>query len=160
MLEALISHFPFTEPGAIGSIDYSKKDREKLAKTSRNFSCSVCGSILEVAKTHMDFKEVENKPEETKEKNEQPKPQTEEKKIKKVELTSSNSTETTKILENYQRSVVLRKSSSVSDVPVQQIVTCRKPSMVSQHTIPQRMKSLIDDGEEGAENQVIYESSF
>lgn len=43
-LIAIISFFPTKGDGAVGSIDSSQEAREKLAKASKNWACSICGS--------------------------------------------------------------------------------------------------------------------
>lgn len=50
MLQAIISYMPVIEtiPG-IGSITYSKEERERLAKESINFICPNCGPVLKFA---------------------------------------------------------------------------------------------------------------
>lgn len=45
MLEAIISFMPSEGAGAIGALDWSKVERQKLAKESVNCSCTVCGPI-------------------------------------------------------------------------------------------------------------------
>ena len=44
ILEALISFLPTPADGAIGSLDWSKEERRRLAKKSIEFSCPICGN--------------------------------------------------------------------------------------------------------------------
>lgn len=39
---AVISHFPATDKGSIGYLDYSVEERKKLAEKSRSFVCDCC----------------------------------------------------------------------------------------------------------------------
>lgn len=43
ILEALISFLPTPADGAIGALDYSPKERQRLAKLSLNYKCPTCG---------------------------------------------------------------------------------------------------------------------
>ncbi|KAJ1922186.1 hypothetical protein H4219_000048 [Mycoemilia scoparia] len=43
VLVALISFFPTKGEGAIGDLEYTKQERERLAKLSRSWSCQSCG---------------------------------------------------------------------------------------------------------------------
>lgn len=44
-LIALIAFMPTASIGAIGSINYSKEERQALAKRSKNWECDLCGKI-------------------------------------------------------------------------------------------------------------------
>jgi ubiquitin-conjugating enzyme E2 J1 len=48
MLEAIISFLPSEGVGAIGALDWTKEERQKLAKESRACVCSLCGKISEL----------------------------------------------------------------------------------------------------------------
>lgn len=48
-LVALISFFPTEGNGAIAALDYTKLEREKIAKSSRSWSCRDCGSTNSTA---------------------------------------------------------------------------------------------------------------
>ena len=51
MLEAIISHMPVVEANSsIGSINYSRDERIRLARESANFVCDVCGPIVNLQK--------------------------------------------------------------------------------------------------------------
>ena len=43
-LIAIISFFPTPGEGAVGALDYSEEERAYLAKESRKYTCSICGS--------------------------------------------------------------------------------------------------------------------
>lgn len=45
MLEAIISFLPSEGAGAIGALDWSEKERKRLAIESQAYCCPVCGSI-------------------------------------------------------------------------------------------------------------------
>ncbi|KAF5296201.1 hypothetical protein FQA39_LY12655 [Lamprigera yunnana] len=45
-LLALIAFMPTSAAGTIGSLDYTKEERQSLAKKSTNWECDVCGKIL------------------------------------------------------------------------------------------------------------------
>lgn len=36
---------PTPAAGTIGSLDYTKEERQSLAKRSRNWECSICGKV-------------------------------------------------------------------------------------------------------------------
>lgn len=36
---------PTPPAGTIGSLDYTKEERQSLAKKSRNWECSICGKV-------------------------------------------------------------------------------------------------------------------
>lgn len=46
ILEALISFLPTPGDGAIGALDYSSKERKRLAKESISYCCKQCGPII------------------------------------------------------------------------------------------------------------------
>jgi ubiquitin-conjugating enzyme E2 J1 len=46
ILEALISFLPTPGDGAIGALDYSSKERKRLAKESQSYCCKQCGPII------------------------------------------------------------------------------------------------------------------
>ena len=46
ILEALISFLPTPADGAIGALDWTSKERKRLAKSSQTFSCLRCGSVI------------------------------------------------------------------------------------------------------------------
>lgn len=46
ILEALISFLPTPGGGAIGALDYSSKERKRLAKESQSYCCKQCGPII------------------------------------------------------------------------------------------------------------------
>lgn len=46
-LLALIAFMPTPAAGTIGSLDYTKEERQVLAKKSKNWECDVCGKIAE-----------------------------------------------------------------------------------------------------------------
>ncbi|KAL7566169.1 hypothetical protein ACA910_011244 [Epithemia clementina (nom. ined.)] len=48
ILEALISFLPTPADGAIGALDWSTKERQRLAKKSVEWSCPSCGKITEL----------------------------------------------------------------------------------------------------------------
>jgi len=48
ILEALISFLPTKGDGAIGSLDWSPKERQRLAKESHNYCCPQCGPIVKL----------------------------------------------------------------------------------------------------------------
>lgn len=48
MLEALVSFMPSEGNGAIGALDWTKEERQKLAKESQSFVCSECGPIRDL----------------------------------------------------------------------------------------------------------------
>ena len=48
ILEALISFLPTPADGAIGALDWTKEERQRLAKLSQTFSCSHCGKCLDL----------------------------------------------------------------------------------------------------------------
>lgn len=48
ILEALISFLPTKGDGAIGALDWTVKERKRLAKESVNFCCIQCGSIKDI----------------------------------------------------------------------------------------------------------------
>ena len=48
ILEALISFFPAPSDGAIGSLNWSKEERRKLAKKSQEYVCPRCGPIAKL----------------------------------------------------------------------------------------------------------------
>lgn len=60
MLEAIISFLPSEGVGAIGALDWTKEERQKLAKESHECVCSLCGKITELC-TPID-KDEEDKP--------------------------------------------------------------------------------------------------
>lgn len=45
-LLALIAFMPTSAAGTIGSLDYTKEERQVLAKKSKNWECNICGKIL------------------------------------------------------------------------------------------------------------------
>ena len=53
ILEALISFFPTEPNGALGSLDWTPKERKKLAQESHGYVCSQCGKITEIIKEYM-----------------------------------------------------------------------------------------------------------
>jgi ubiquitin-conjugating enzyme E2 J1 len=48
ILEALISFLPTPADGAIGALDWSKEERQRLAKLSRSYCCPTCGKCSEL----------------------------------------------------------------------------------------------------------------
>jgi len=48
ILEALISFLPTPADGAIGSLDWTKEERQRLAKKSIDFCCPRCGNVAEL----------------------------------------------------------------------------------------------------------------
>jgi len=50
ILEALISFLPTKGDGAIGALDWTSKERKRLAKESVNFVCPQCGSTAHIMK--------------------------------------------------------------------------------------------------------------
>lgn len=48
MLEAIISFLPSEGAGAIGALDWTKEERQKLAVESHDYECSVCGRIVDL----------------------------------------------------------------------------------------------------------------
>ncbi len=51
MLEAIISFLPTPGEGAIGALDWTKAERQALAKDSHSFKCDTCGAISELIET-------------------------------------------------------------------------------------------------------------
>lgn len=47
-LLALIAFMPTPGNGTIGSLDYSKEERQKLAKKSLNWQCDTCGKVVDL----------------------------------------------------------------------------------------------------------------
>ncbi|KOX68262.1 Ubiquitin-conjugating enzyme E2 J1 [Melipona quadrifasciata] len=47
-LLALIAFMPTPGNGTIGSLDYSKEERQKLAKKSLNWQCDICGKVVDL----------------------------------------------------------------------------------------------------------------
>lgn len=59
ILEALISFFPTPADGAIGALNWSKKERQRLAKESRQGYCCVrCGDVSKLLLPQEDGKKV------------------------------------------------------------------------------------------------------
>jgi len=51
MLQAIIAYMPVVDTSAaIGSINYSRDEKVRLAKESINFLCECCGPILDIQK--------------------------------------------------------------------------------------------------------------
>jgi len=48
ILEALISFLPTPADGAIGALDWTKEERQRLAKLSQSFSCPQCGKCQDL----------------------------------------------------------------------------------------------------------------
>lgn len=48
ILEALISFLPTPTDGAIGSLDWTSKERKRLAQKSTTFCCPTCGPIIQL----------------------------------------------------------------------------------------------------------------
>ncbi|XP_050300791.1 ubiquitin-conjugating enzyme E2 J1-like [Anthonomus grandis grandis] len=46
-LLALIAFMPTKSTATIGALDYTKEERQALAKKSKNWSCSICGTIVD-----------------------------------------------------------------------------------------------------------------
>eukprot|EP00826_Nyctotherus_ovalis_P046500 TRINITY_DN5260_c0_g5_i1.p1 TRINITY_DN5260_c0_g5~~TRINITY_DN5260_c0_g5_i1.p1 ORF type:complete len:166 (-),score=57.74 TRINITY_DN5260_c0_g5_i1:47-544(-) len=68
MLQAIIAYMPVVDTNAsIGSINYSRDEKVRLAKESVNFNCEQCGPIEAICKKMI---ETEEKDEEVKEKKE------------------------------------------------------------------------------------------
>ena len=57
MLEAIISFFPTPGGGAIGALDWTKAERQALAKQSHEYTCSVCGQVSLLLSSEMAEKE-------------------------------------------------------------------------------------------------------
>lgn len=48
MLEAIISFLPTEGQGAIGALDWTPRERKKLAKESVSFKCPICGEVRDL----------------------------------------------------------------------------------------------------------------
>lgn len=48
ILEALISFLPTPADGAIGALDWSTEERQRLAKLSQSYCCSICGKCADL----------------------------------------------------------------------------------------------------------------
>jgi len=57
MLEAIISFLPSPGAGAIGALDWSHEERQKLAEESHRFTCPLCGVLTELVAEHVDGEE-------------------------------------------------------------------------------------------------------
>ncbi len=68
ILEAIISFMPSKSEGAIGSLNWTKEERQKCAKASHSFSCPTCGNIKALLPPLKDKKRAEGDCEETGEK--------------------------------------------------------------------------------------------
>eukprot|EP00604_Paraphysomonas_vestita_P002609 CAMPEP_0174818254 /NCGR_PEP_ID=MMETSP1107-20130205/911_1 /TAXON_ID=36770 /ORGANISM="Paraphysomonas vestita, Strain GFlagA" /LENGTH=213 /DNA_ID=CAMNT_0016029867 /DNA_START=373 /DNA_END=1010 /DNA_ORIENTATION=+ len=58
MLEAIISFLPTPGNGAIGALDWTPKERKKLAVESHNYVCPICGAIDNLIELPEDSEEV------------------------------------------------------------------------------------------------------
>lgn len=50
-LLALIAFMPTSAAGTIGALEYTKEERQILAKKSKNWECTICGKISDKLST-------------------------------------------------------------------------------------------------------------